>query len=370
MPFPVDTLYYFEGVDKQLNAYVQQNATLVQKLMGSTLFPYSLMYVQNPHAETVGRFSCFTLPQSGSGRQKLVSCEVSLIDDIVSSLQSFADRVYDANLFSFIDAEVADIALPQAMAELPAPEPEQEAPAGRSVSFFRKIRSPRFSLGSTPVSRKAMAESVQEDSCMETPGAGNTAQPSQVLAEQHPSPSPSLVARARQIRDEILEMQREYGLDVLVSELGEDFLESLRKVVKRTLQPLLIDDSFRVQLVTSSSLTEITMPTLSRVVYILFLRHEEGIRLKEIADYRQELLHIYLTISPRDDVEQMKKSIDDLIDQESGSLNQKISRITAAFRKCLPSDIAQHYIITGPRGEARRILLDRTLVTLPGEMSI
>jgi hypothetical protein len=107
---------------------------------------------------------------------------------------------------------------------------------------------------------------------------------------------------------------------------------------------------------------EISLPTLSKVVYFFFLRHHKGLRFKELVDYREELLQIYRLISNRYDAAKMEQSIDDLIDSTGNSINEKCSRIRAAFVSRFSDDLAKNYYITGSSGQAKYIPLDRGLV--------
>ena len=107
---------------------------------------------------------------------------------------------------------------------------------------------------------------------------------------------------------------------------------------------------------------EIALPTLSKVVYFFFLRHFEGLRFKELVDYRGELLRIYCRISKREDLDKMEQSIDELVDSTRNSINEKCSRIRAAFVSRFSDDLVKNYYITGRSGEAKYIPLDRGLV--------
>ena len=106
--------------------------------------------------------------------------------------------------------------------------------------------------------------------------------------------------------------------------------------------------------------------TLCKVFYILFLRHPEGIRLKEIADYRDELVFIYKSVSNRTDLGKMRKSVEAAIDIENRSLLfQYISRANKAFREKLSPRLAEQYVISSDRTNTSVIRLDRGLVTMP-----
>lgn len=108
---------------------------------------------------------------------------------------------------------------------------------------------------------------------------------------------------------------------------------------------------------------EIKMPTLSKAIYMLYLRHPEGIMFSYLPDYRDELLHLYGMISGRENRVEIKRSIDDVTDPTRNSINEKCSRIKQAFLREFDDSIARNYYITGERGETKRILLSRDLVT-------
>ena len=108
---------------------------------------------------------------------------------------------------------------------------------------------------------------------------------------------------------------------------------------------------------------EIKMPPLSKALYMLYLRHPEGIMFSYLPDYRDELLHLYGFISGRDSREDIRRSIDDVTDPTRNSINEKCSRIKQAFLREFDDSIARNYYITGERGENKKILLPRDMVT-------
>ena len=108
---------------------------------------------------------------------------------------------------------------------------------------------------------------------------------------------------------------------------------------------------------------EIKMPPLSKAIYMLYLRHPEGIKFAYLPEYRDELLRIYELISGRDSREDIRRSIDDVTDPTRNSINEKCSRIKQAFLREFDDSIAKNYYITGGRGEAKKILLPPDKVT-------
>lgn len=107
---------------------------------------------------------------------------------------------------------------------------------------------------------------------------------------------------------------------------------------------------------------EIKMEPLNKAVYLLFLKHPEGIVFKCLPDYREELLSIYNSLRPLGLTDRAVQSIEDVTNPCLNSINEKCARIRGAFVSVMDMKLAQHYIIYGWRGEAKKINLDRSLV--------
>jgi hypothetical protein len=107
---------------------------------------------------------------------------------------------------------------------------------------------------------------------------------------------------------------------------------------------------------------EINMTPLVKAVYLLFLRHPEGIILKHLEDYRKELIEIYTGIKGLPLDEKMMQSVVDVTNPLNNSINEKVARIREAFVTRLKESLATNYIVHGGRGEAKRIPLHREFV--------
>ena len=158
----------------------------------------------------------------------------------------------------------------------------------------------------------------------------------------------------KEIRDRINELRKKGFQMGLLRDLIEE---------QPTLSRLVVDKDFRIFLPDYNNL-EITMSPLPKAVYLLFLKHPEGIVFKQLNDYYPELLDIYKRISNRVVEKNILKSIHDITDPTKNSINEKCTRIREAFLKQFDYVYARHYFITGKRGEPKRITLPRELVDL------
>lgn len=128
----------------------------------------------------------------------------------------------------------------------------------------------------------------------------------------------------------------------------------------RNLSHLVITRDYRILLPFFD--IEITLSPLPKALYFLYLKHPEGIPLKNMIDYRDELLQLYLMISPRENLDKIHKSIDRLCNPLDNSINEKCSRIREAFVKYFDDDFASMYYITGEAKDARYVLLDSDFI--------
>ena len=132
-----------------------------------------------------------------------------------------------------------------------------------------------------------------------------------------------------------------------------------------------VDKNYAVTVVdgTGTLVGEVKMPALSKILFFAFLRHPEGIAIKELADYRDELLSYYRQVSVK---RVNEKSIDDLVDPTKNSANEKISRIRKAFEDALghyDCDISS-MVPAGRKGEKYVIRFDRSNVEWKTELTL
>jgi hypothetical protein len=103
---------------------------------------------------------------------------------------------------------------------------------------------------------------------------------------------------------------------------------------------------------------EVELSHLTKAIYFLFLKHPEGINLKELGKHKKELLTIYTSVSNQLDYDKMSKSIDDVIDIETKAIYTHLSRIKSAYYKIMDASFAKYYIVSGSGEEERKVLFN------------
>ena len=98
----------------------------------------------------------------------------------------------------------------------------------------------------------------------------------------------------------------------------------------------------------------------AKTIILLFLKHPEGIVLKEISDYYAELRHFYRRVSRSSSPEAIEESVQRLIDICTNNLNLNISRANAAMAGLVSEP--DLYTIKSTAGRRKTIRLERSLV--------
>ena len=164
-----------------------------------------------------------------------------------------------------------------------------------------------------------------------------------------------LLLLATEIRDRI-KLLKEYGSLKLIGEIIEDLQNVTFKLSRLT-----ITKDCRIFL-KDYDMKEVVMTPLAKCLFILYLRHPEGIIFKHLSDYNTELFSIYKNISLRENMIKAIFSIRGMSNPHNNSVNEKCSRIRAAFKEVISDDLAKNYYITGKKGELKNISIDRSLI--------
>ena len=160
--------------------------------------------------------------------------------------------------------------------------------------------------------------------------------------------------------DDLIEEIKERIAKLRQRGIAEYILEQLIHPDDR-LSRLVITKDYRIVLPDYNNM-EIKMEPLVKAVYLLFLKHPEGLLFKHLPDYRKELTAIYNKLKPYGLTDRALQSIEDVTNPLLNSINEKCARIRGAFVGQFDNYMAKNYYIDGVRGEAKKISLPRNLV--------
>lgn len=160
--------------------------------------------------------------------------------------------------------------------------------------------------------------------------------------------------------EDLMEEVRERIAKLRQRGIAEYLLEQLIHPDNR-LSRLVVTKDYRILLPDYNGM-EIKMEPLVKAVYLLFLKHPEGIMFKQLPEYRNELTHIYERLRSAGMTDRTLQSIEDVTNPLLNSINEKCARIRAAFVGQFDEYMAKSYYVNGQRGDAKKIALPRNMV--------
>lgn len=162
--------------------------------------------------------------------------------------------------------------------------------------------------------------------------------------------------------------------DLMLRAISVPVLEQLRiEAARAKLSRLVITRNFRFILKDYNA--EVTLTPVHKALYILFLNHVEGIEFKDLSDHREELRRIYRSISPSTDPDRIDETVSRLTDPTDNAVNEKCSRIKAAFGSLMDEYTLSYYMISSHTtrhfNSSSRVWFKRLkLITLPRQLVI
>ena len=153
------------------------------------------------------------------------------------------------------------------------------------------------------------------------------------------------IGEINQIQKSINNLKTSGQLFLVLPLLNKLIKQNINDINLNSLSEIIIDKEYNIVLPKFNSLV-IPLSHLSRSIYILFYNHPEGINIKELSSYKNELEQIYLNVSDQLDYDKIRGIIDDVVDSNSKTIYTNLSRIKAIFFKTMDIEYARHYIIT------------------------
>lgn len=156
-------------------------------------------------------------------------------------------------------------------------------------------------------------------------------------------------AAATRLFEHLKEKHRGWVLEAMLAELAR----------KDEITSRIIVNSPRKLLLPEYNNMEISMAPATMAFYLLYLKHPEGIRFKELVDHRKELYKIYSYTTKSGDKNVIARTVDTMVAQLGGSQDVHRSRIKEAinnaFKGQLYEGYASKYYLDGKRDDPMKV---------------
>lgn len=164
-----------------------------------------------------------------------------------------------------------------------------------------------------------------------------------ILREEGPQLTSEAIAEARSMLEKLREMIAR--LEILITDAAQESIIS-------------IHPDYKIY----HNETELHLRPLPKTLFLFFLKHPEGIEFKELSAHKKELSEIYHKLCPNLRGEQVKLTIERLVDPSSNSLDTSRWMLGREFLSQLDAETARLCSISGGRGQKKRVLIDRARV--------
>ena len=181
--------------------------------------------------------------------------------------------------------------------------------------------------------------------------------------------------KAAQVKTLSTQLLAEGRTDLLLKAISEPVLEQLRiEAARATLSSLVITEDYCFLLPDYGN-REVQLSPIHKALYLLFLNHPEGIEFKNLVDHREELFALYRKIGNRIDPDKITETVNRLTNPLDNAINEKCSRIKAAFSDLMDEYQADYYIINSHvkrhQGSSMKLWFERLkIINLPRELVI
>ena len=108
---------------------------------------------------------------------------------------------------------------------------------------------------------------------------------------------------------------------------------------------------------------ELRLNPKEKALYLLFLKHPDGIFLHELQDHKKELKDTYSCFCTQTDNNLINQAIDNLVSPMDNDKDIVLSRINKKIKEAVGEPLMDFYTIKGEHGGRKKIKLDRELVS-------
>jgi len=181
-----------------------------------------------------------------------------------------------------------------------------------------------------------------------------------------------LKIRTADLCSECVKRLEEKQVDPLLANQVFEIMEATRSeilfrdrysLLKKPSRMSITGPNFKIQFPDLANI-ELKLDKIEKTIYLFFLGKPEGVKLNMLDEYRDELIELYLKVSPTSTRDTASKRINERTDNaNTQKISETISKIRRKITDLLGNEMAEHYIIAGANGELKKIGVDRSLIS-------
>jgi hypothetical protein len=161
-------------------------------------------------------------------------------------------------------------------------------------------------------------------------------------------------------------------IDPLLANQVFEIMESMRSeilfrdrysLLKKPSRMSIIGPNFKLLFPDLANL-ELKLDKIEKTIFLFFLSKPNGVRLNMLDEHREELIELYLKVSPTSTRDTASRRIFERTDnRNTQKISETISKIRRKINDLLGDEMGEHYIIAGANGEVKKIGVDRNLIS-------
>jgi len=181
-----------------------------------------------------------------------------------------------------------------------------------------------------------------------------------------------LKIRTADLCSDCVKLMEEKQIDPLLVAQAFEIMEATRSeilfrdrysLLKKPSRMSISGPNFKIQFPDLANL-ELKLDKIEKTMYLFFIGKPAGVKLNKLDEYREELIELYLKVSPTSDRETATRRINERTNNaHTQKISETISKIRRKINNLLGDEMGEHYVIAGANGELKKIGVDRSLIS-------
>jgi hypothetical protein len=153
------------------------------------------------------------------------------------------------------------------------------------------------------------------------------------------------------------------AFEIMEAMRGEVLFRDRYSLLKKPSRMSISGPNYKIQFPDLANI-ELKLDKIEKTIYLFFLGKPSGVKLNMLDEHREELIELYLKVSPTSDRATATKRIHERTDNtNTQKISETISKIRRKINDLVGDEMGEHYIIAGANGEVKKIGVDRNLVS-------